>query len=416
MKYRELLELYKQGKLEEEKAQQLAADIERHEAISEYLFDEEVPEVEALLQDGKNAISESSVRIRRVNGDDTENYNTTDLKFARMIHRSIRRAFVKLGVTVIAIVAAGLLFVQFALPEIVDSMYYQPDKVVEGDFPTKQFDLDISVYTEMFVPNQHRMSTMVESDRFGKYDIIVNQSYSINRNFVDVVGKIDKGEITFYNHNVLLPPTGNAFAWRAGGLDPDQALSEQIPAGSNRVYCASGEPEYAKTLIEDLDEKTYYNAFVTLDRIMDYEEFIDFISNTEHKGIGVWCAPVVSEDSYNWSNVGFFYDPPSLSSNNWNNEKYPELTLWYPEKEDRLDMTQEENALTHFTSMLSYLNDQEQFSKMMHLESMDFDGMKTYVEENGLKVYGYLTFADKETMLGLMEEEEVYTIYTTVAR
>lgn len=416
MKYRELLELYKQGKLEEEKAQQLAADIERHEAISEYLFDEEVPEVEALLQDGKNAISESSVRIRRVNGDDTENYNTTDLKFARMIHRSIRRAFVKLGVTVIAIVAAGLLFVQFALPEIVDSMYYQPDKVVEGDFPTKQFDLDISVYTEMFVPNQHRMSTMVESDQFGKYDIIVNQSYSINRTFVDVVGKIDKGEITFYNHNVLLPPTGNAFAWSAGGLDPDQSLSEQIPAGSNRVYCASGEPEYAKTLIEDLDEKTYYNAFVTLDRIMDYEEFIDFISNTEHKGTGVWCAPVVSEDSYNWRNVGFFYDPPSLSSNNWNNEKYPELTLWYPEKEDRLDMTQEENALTHFTSMLSYLNDQEQFSKMMHLESMDFEGMKTYVEENGLKIYGYLTFADKETMLGLMEEEEVYTIYTTVAR
>lgn len=416
MKYRELLELYKQGKLEEEKAQQLAADIERHEAISEYLFDEEVPEVEALLQDGKKAISESSVRIRRVNGNDTENYNTTDLKFARMIHRSIRRAFVKLGVTVIAIVAAGLLFVQFALPEIVDSMYYQPDKVVEGDFPTKQFDLDISVYTEMFVPNQHRMSTMVESDRFGKYDIIVNQSYSINRNFVDVVGKIDKGEITFYNHNVLLPPTGNAFAWSAGGLDPDQALSEQIPAGSDRVHCASGEPEYAKTLIEDLDEKTYYNAFVTLDRIMDYEEFIDFISNTEYKGTGVWCAPVVSEDSYNWSNVGFFYDPPSLSSNNWNNEKYPELTLWCLEIEDRLDMTQEENALTHFTSMLSYLNNQEQFSKMMHLESMDFEGMKTYVEENGLKIYGYLTFADKETMLGLMEEEEVYTIYTTVAR
>ena len=39
MTYRELLELYKQGKLEENKKHEVESDIERQEAISDYLFD-----------------------------------------------------------------------------------------------------------------------------------------------------------------------------------------------------------------------------------------------------------------------------------------------------------------------------------------------------------------------------------------
>lgn len=418
MKYRELLELYKQGKLEEEKARQLECDIERHEAISEYLFEEEIPGFEEVLcgeEEVCQDVSGSNPRIRLV-GDDTQTYDTTDLKFARMIHRSIRRAFVKLGVTVVVIVIAIVLFAQFALPHIVDSMYYRPDKLISDQYQTKQFDLDMAVYTEMFVPQQHRMSTWVESDGFGKYDVLVNQTYSLNRNFVDVVGKIDKGEIIFYNHNVIQPPTGNAFAWSGSGLDTTKSLSEQISPYDNQIYCASGSPENAKSLIEDLDDNTMYNAFVTLDRIMKYEEFVSYISNGENKGTGVWCAAVVSEYSYEWNNVGFFYDQPSSSSTDWDNEKYPELILWYPDFSEELDMKKEVNAITHFSSMLSYMNDQSKFAKMMKVDTEDYEAMKLYVEENGLKVYGYMTMADKETMLKLMEEEEVYTIYTTVAR
>ena len=45
MKYKELLELYKQGKLEEEKRKKVEQDIEKHEAIGEYLFENDgIPE------------------------------------------------------------------------------------------------------------------------------------------------------------------------------------------------------------------------------------------------------------------------------------------------------------------------------------------------------------------------------------
>lgn len=44
MTYRELLKLYKEGQLDEETKKKIAADIERQDAISEYLYEEgEIP-------------------------------------------------------------------------------------------------------------------------------------------------------------------------------------------------------------------------------------------------------------------------------------------------------------------------------------------------------------------------------------
>ena len=437
MKYKELLELYKQGKLEAEQRGQVEQDIQRHEAISEYLFEEDPPGLDEFIHyekgwnENRDSLSDnmteqkkdkkaerlssgSRVSIRRVR--DGASCDEVDLKFARMIHRSIRRAFVKLGVTVVVIVIAFVLFSQFALPHIVDAMYYQPDKILTGNWQTKQLDLDMSVYTEMFVPQQHRMTTQVESRGFGKYDILVYQTYSVNGNFVDVAGRIDKGEIIFYNHNVILPPTGNTFAWSGFGLSTEKALSSQISSSDNQVYCASGSPEDARASIEELDDNTYYNAFVTLDQVMEYEDFISYTEKSENMGSAIWCAPIVSENQYDWNNIGFFCSQPSSSSMDWDNENYPNLVLWYESVEEELDMTQEANALEHFTSMLDYMNDQEKFTKMMDVNTVGYESMKKYVRENGLSIYGFMTIASKEQILGLMDEEEVYTIYTTTGR
>ena len=50
MTYRELINLYKNGKLDEEQKAKVEQDIERQEAISEYLFDEgEIPGLEDLV-------------------------------------------------------------------------------------------------------------------------------------------------------------------------------------------------------------------------------------------------------------------------------------------------------------------------------------------------------------------------------
>ena len=53
MTYRELLELYKQGKLEENKKHEVESDIERQEAISDYLFDRDAVDND-IFSDDKN--------------------------------------------------------------------------------------------------------------------------------------------------------------------------------------------------------------------------------------------------------------------------------------------------------------------------------------------------------------------------
>ena len=83
MTYRELITLYKTGKLDEEQKKQIEADIERQEAIGEYLFEtEEIPELEDLDVAGVG---------QNVN-------DAMDEKFIKMIRNSIRKAFLKMGI------------------------------------------------------------------------------------------------------------------------------------------------------------------------------------------------------------------------------------------------------------------------------------------------------------------------------
>ena len=82
MTYRELLELYKSGRLNQEEASKIEQDIEKHEAIGDYLYDEQnIPEL-ALMQE-----------------DSMEN----EEDFTRAIQASIREAFWKLGIKVFVI-------------------------------------------------------------------------------------------------------------------------------------------------------------------------------------------------------------------------------------------------------------------------------------------------------------------------
>ena len=84
MTYRELLELYKTGELELEQRKKVEKDIERQEAISDYLYEQEdIPELNDIFEE-KAAAEKNNKR-----NDDIEDIDT---KFIEMVTRSIRRA------------------------------------------------------------------------------------------------------------------------------------------------------------------------------------------------------------------------------------------------------------------------------------------------------------------------------------
>ena len=112
MTYRELLKLYQEGKLDKAQTDEVEHAIEKQEAISEYLYEkEEIPGLEVLQGQEKEEVF--------VQGNDAE--SEEEQRFAKMIQKTIRRTFLKMGAIVGTGVLAVVLCVIFVLPQIVSA-------------------------------------------------------------------------------------------------------------------------------------------------------------------------------------------------------------------------------------------------------------------------------------------------------
>ena len=132
MNYRELLQKYKAGELPEEQRKQVRQDIEKQDAISEYLFDNEEMEFEEQIEqdggqttestdgsvpkDGQNvnivgaAVPKDGQRTHVIEGTVPKDGQRTNVmegavpkggqeaEFTKLIRRAIRRTFIKYGV------------------------------------------------------------------------------------------------------------------------------------------------------------------------------------------------------------------------------------------------------------------------------------------------------------------------------
>ena len=414
MTYRELLERYKRDELEAEQKHQVEADIEKQEAIGDYLYEkEDIPAITELFNAKDYA------------GDDSPIDSQQQREFMRVVRYSIRKAFIKMGIITSAIAFFILLLIQFVLPEVVSVFYYDPGKEIAKN--TNQLSLDIAVYTELLIPQYIRYYTNVEDLGYGNYDISINQNYSYNGVFTNVTGRIEQGRIILYDSNALKQPAANAFAHSVAYDNSPHTLSE-LEVTNQVSLPASGYSTDNISKLNALSDDNKYVAYLTLERLMDYPSFISFIQ--DQSIIDAWCAVCTNWNSttstmLNPENIGFQYG--QFSSNlHWDKERYPDLQLYDEDlmQEDPEhyyeDMGQkrssEEFMLRHFTSMLRYMSNQKQFLKMMDLDPSMFTNAADFVEENGLLIYGFAIVADKEQLLKLTEEDEIYVIYTQPLR
>lgn len=381
MTYRELLQLYKTGQLDEETRARVEKDIQRQDAIGEYLFEEsEIPTLE-------NA-GEEELPISEENAE-----------FVNLIQKSIRKAFWKLGVSVCAVVLAGALLAVFVLPYVVDMFFYDPTEVVGTDpeyegLTTDRMSLDLAVWSEAFVPGVYRDQANVTPRGYGAYDLTILQSTSANRTFTNVGGSLTRNRLTLFDPNLLKLPVGNAFV---------------LPGEEDSGAFGSREDAYAS--IEQLEEDAWYQGYVSLAEVMDYEDFMGWYDGLENQGQDLWCA--VWEQHHSYPAIGFY---PSQGGYvlNWDEETYPLLSL-VGKDVDRKDV---DAMTTHFISMVSYLRDHPQFGEMMghKLDEYGIEYLLEGIQQDGLRLYGFSILAQKETFLTLREDAHVNYMYTVPAR
>lgn len=434
MTYHKLIELYKKNMLEEEQKKNLEIDIEKHEAISDYLFDKEE------LGDW----NESQAMHLDIDQDNTSDQENLTLR----IQKSIRNTFLKMGITIGIVVVALMLFVMFALPEIVNSFYYNPGKDIGSG--TNQMSLDMSVYTELFIPGYNRENVIVDERGYGDYDVTVVQNMTLNGMMTNVSGKIEKNNLHFYNENILNRPAGNCFACFQM---PEKALStgklsDIYDKSSDTFFSAAGTVEQATETLNNLNEYDKYVAYATLNQFMTYEEFIDYLNKSENINnlSDIWCAVCTSpnitlydtgdgvtssnaegntisdQELFRPSNIGFNCTRSSSTNLSWDKEKYPSLRLWDNATLSELNgwdnmdqlISEQDFMKTHFVSMLNYMSEQKEFMKMMGEDTQILKDASAYVDENGLIIYGFACVADKKTLLDLNAQDEVFEIYTQV--
>lgn len=427
MTYRELLKLYRQGKLEEDKKKEVEAEIEKQDAISEFLYEKgEIPGLEDLKEQedtepAKNLIAASDTEKNAGTGQN----NDFDNRFVKEIRHSIRKAFIKMGVVTGAIVLAVILCAVFVLPRVVSAIYYDPNEVVGEyeDLVTTRMDLDLSVYSELFLPGNYRNQVSAVSRGYGEYDITIPQNMSHTGKFTSVSGKLVRGELTLYDKNILSRPSmqlylpGDETAWEAWEVDENGKETKMDTEARKKESI-----QYSKEEIEGYNDNDWYTAFVSIEKIMDYKDFIEWFQNlSDSKDLEwgtLWCAVhTENEDGYCIEpNIGFCPFAAGMSMS-WDKEKYPYLSLNDDgDSLEYVDETDEEIMQSHFISMLSYMKEHKEILAMMDQtadEADRYQEMIDYVKKNGLKVHGFAISAKKDTLLELYKEDVVSYIQTT---
>lgn len=423
MTYRELLKLYQDGTLDEEKRKKVEADIERQEAIGDYLYEkEEIPGLADLAVEEPSDSANGEKADDGITTGEKKNPDEGEALFVKNVQKMIRRAFVKMGVAVGAVLFVLVLGVIFVLPKAVDLFFYNPNEIVgkdeeTGNITTNRMSLDISVYSELYWPASYRSQANAVSNGYGTYQISIPQSAYYTRN-TTVNGVLKRGKLTLYNTDVLKSPVGNTF------FIPEEvgqyATIHFYDEDAKKSWGINGTWEEAYPMIEELSDTEEYRAYVSLKSLTDYADFLDWTKEQFGGADGFWCALYTSyEDQYMCSgseNTGMVINPGGICMD-WDRDTYPYLCQLDNSDRGSWDMSENpEKMKTHFISLLSYMRDHPELADMFEYDrGADYDGMIESVERDGLRVYGFSFVCQKDTLMKLRDNPDVSYIFATFA-
>lgn len=381
MTFRELLKGYKNGSLPKDQQEEVKAEIEKHEAISDYLYeDTNIPGLKDFTQT-----------------DNTPEKDQEAEQFTKLIHSTIRRSFIKIGAVMSTIVLAMVLTIIFVLPPFVSSFYYNPNEVVgksKDGIETRKMALDLSVYSELYLPESYRNNVIAESEGYGKYQVTIPQNSSYDGRFTTVVGKLNQGKLTLYNPDIFRFPSVNAFI---------------VPQERQPVFQgigAAGTREEAYAALDELKDNTLYKAYFSLDHLMDYHNFYQRMGADAH-----WVAIYTGSDNFNHMGVHLKIGGLTLD---WDRENYPLLSQLDNDSPAKSFEIKEDPALmqTHFLSMLSYMKDHPEITELFEHNNDNWDEIIDHIKTKGMQVYGFTAVADKETILKISKGENISYVYT----
>ena len=379
MTYREKLELYSQGKLDEQQKIEIEQDLEKQEALADYLFEHQAPPGMEDLFDEEPAFG---AKAAGGNDSNAKASITENNLITKQINWSIRKAFIKTGVVAVIIAIAISLFITLALPRIVSAFYYDPGKVVtigteEDGYTECQFEIDMNALIETSIPELGMIYTDINA--------LFHTILDVDGDYIDVTktlaGEIRRGSISISNPDVFKNfAVNNVYPFFPDGNMFDESKHTSDVMNSHDVYY----------------------AYVSLKREMPYEQFYSKYAVSDTFGtIGnwVWCRVLPSKYYYGF--IGFYATGYSIFSDGTENE---------------YSLDTEEKAIKHFRKLVKHLKDSEYSKTIRSFDDIDPSRWGAYedylLSKNGLNIRDFIYVSDKMHIEKLREDKNVAHITT----
>lgn len=365
MTFRELLEKYKNQTATPEERKQVEAELEKYNALTEYLLEQDVD----------------------MEGEDLAGQQEELQKIDRSMKKRGRR-IIAIAVVIACVVMGALTAFQ---PVISKVIWYDP---TERDFQQYSYDISchLAVLAELTMPEVQMESVMITEKGWGQYDLQVQQREWSSGEYLWEDGTVTRGKIQLKS-NVYQYSVINAF-------------SRGTAEFGNSVMTESAK---AKAALADLPEYLKMEAYVSLGKDWTMEELENFAAQQDgYLGwVGVRTSP---EDQQFLPLMGFDADSSGYI---WENvdAAYPFYELSMHE-----DVPLAEAWEKHFLALLQYSIDHADFYARLN-QSNDHGStcqmVQEYVTENGVKTYGFLYYGTPAEMRKLLENEDVEGIYVT---
>lgn len=380
------------------------------QAVSNWEHDRNYPDMKVL----KKISEEFGIPLDALIGDDEDYMEEVDSR-GKKAARWKKTSIVLAVAVAVALILAGI-------PAAVSWFCYNPEKVAatsEDGIETKQLELDMSVFSTLAMPGMKLDQAQVNDRGMGCYSVSVSQTaYGPDMKQNMLTGEICRNRFDIYNRADYDMPSANMFEWY-GSRDIRLSLKENLKKAAGKgdwreaVRGAGGTPDDSMSVLENLKSERIYRGYISFNRVKSVREAQKWIKKYDDIW-QAWAAVALSEDHQDGP-VGFYLTESGVDLS-YDSSRYPKLIFWGGE--DDIPLETDKGTDTHFISMLRYMSDNRTFFRMMEDNGMTYNlgspeklqKAAEFIEKEGVNIYGLCIEADRETLMRMLKEPDVFSI------
>lgn len=381
MTFSELLKKYKEGTLTEEEKILVENELEKNEAINNYLAENlELDSITSTIDERPSVIS------------------------AKKVRKSVNHKLFKVILLSVAIVFSIILSINYIVSPLIASKYYNPTKHSLSKYQSN-FVFDVRALNELINPGYGISYASAENNGFGNYTLSLESNNLFTKEKTSINYILKKNEpYARYNY---FDNNNNAIRY-----NPLWSESKSSEAYKKELEYKEKETKEIINYLAKLPNTNYVSSYVLFGEDITLNELRELMYKYPSLKFN-WTAIRVSNEKVQLP-LGFRIDPSgdcqTMDTDYYN--KYPALLLGDYLRTDDADSA---NGLVpiytkHFKSLLEYLAHNTDFVNALTNFDLDFDKYLNFIENNGIKSYGALIYGNPNDIIDFYENENILTI------